>query len=172
MDHLDINQLFEYDGWAMNRALQAISALTPEQFTRDLNGSFRSVRDTLVHIIRGEWTWLQFWKGIMPPEQYRALSEELFEPGRFPNSDAVKSKWTQIETEQVEFAQTLTDESLQRPAVWKRGAIVLELPLVAYMQHVVNHSTYHRGQVTLMLRQLGAEPLPTDFHLFLSLHAG
>jgi uncharacterized damage-inducible protein DinB len=35
------------------------------------------------------------------------------------------------------------------------------------MQHLANHSTYHRGQITLMLRQLGAETVPTDFHQFL-----
>jgi uncharacterized damage-inducible protein DinB len=40
------------------------------------------------------------------------------------------------------------------------------------MQHVVNHSTYHRGQVTLTMRQLGAEPLATDFHVFLVEHLG
>jgi uncharacterized damage-inducible protein DinB len=35
------------------------------------------------------------------------------------------------------------------------------------MQHLANHSTYHRGQVALMMRQLDAEPLATDFHVFL-----
>jgi len=35
------------------------------------------------------------------------------------------------------------------------------------MQHLANHSTYHRGQVALMMRQLHAEPLATDFHVFL-----
>src|SRR6516164_2238607 len=58
----DIRLLFEYDRWANNRILRAASALTPEQFTRDLGGSFVSVRDTLVHIIRSEWGWLTYWK--------------------------------------------------------------------------------------------------------------
>jgi hypothetical protein len=35
------------------------------------------------------------------------------------------------------------------------------------MQHLANHSTYHRGQIRLMMRQLDAEPLATDFHMFL-----
>jgi len=35
------------------------------------------------------------------------------------------------------------------------------------MQHLANHSTYRRGQVALMMRQLGAEPVATDFHVFL-----
>jgi len=55
MTRNDIQTLFEYDRWANNRILQAVSALSPEQLTRDLGGSFRSVRDTLVHIIGGEW---------------------------------------------------------------------------------------------------------------------
>jgi uncharacterized damage-inducible protein DinB len=35
------------------------------------------------------------------------------------------------------------------------------------MQHLANHSTYHRGQIASMIRRLGAEPLPTDFAFFL-----
>lgn len=35
------------------------------------------------------------------------------------------------------------------------------------MQHVANHSTYHRGQVALMIRQLGAAPVTTDLHVSL-----
>jgi len=58
----DIQLLYKYDRWANNRVLQAVSALSPEQFTHDLGGSFRSVRDTLVHIIGGEWGWLTYWK--------------------------------------------------------------------------------------------------------------
>jgi len=58
----EIQLLFEYDRWANNRVLQAVSTLSVEQFTRDLGGSFHSVRDTLVHIIGGEWGWLTIWK--------------------------------------------------------------------------------------------------------------
>ena len=50
----DIQILYAYDRWANTRVLSAASRLSPEQFTRDLGGSFRSVRDTLVHIIGGE----------------------------------------------------------------------------------------------------------------------
>ena len=39
-------------------------------------------------------------------------------------------------------------------------------PLSEMMLHLVNHGTYHRGQVTAMLRQLGAKPLATDLILF------
>ena len=62
MTNDDIQLLYEYDRWANNSVLQAVSTLSVEEFTRDLGGSFRSVRDTLVHIIGGEWGWLTIWK--------------------------------------------------------------------------------------------------------------
>jgi uncharacterized damage-inducible protein DinB len=45
-------------------------------------------------------------------------------------------------------------------------------PLEQMMQHVVNHSSYHRGQVTTMLRQLGVEAVPTDFLVFIDVKSG
>jgi uncharacterized damage-inducible protein DinB len=66
MNKNDIQLLYEYDRWANNRVLHSVSVLSVEQFTRDLGGSFRSVRDTLVHIIGGEWGWLTYWKEPSP----------------------------------------------------------------------------------------------------------
>ena len=34
------------------------------------------------------------------------------------------------------------------------------------LQHTVNHSTYHRGQIVTMLRQAGANAVSTDFLLY------
>ena len=163
----DIRLLYEYDRWANNRILRAAAALTPEQFTRDLGGSFRSVRDTLLHLIGGESGWLQYWKEPSPGSEFlkelRARQDALFNADAFPDLTAVESKWREVEKEQAAFVSRLTDESLAR-LLPVRAA---QLPLAHLMQHLANHSTYHRGQVAMLLRQLGAEPLPTDFHAFL-----
>jgi uncharacterized damage-inducible protein DinB len=163
----DIQLLYEYDRWANSRVLQAASALSAEQFTRDLGGSFRSVRDTLVHIIGGEWIWLKYWKE--PPLNSACLSDlmeqrkALFNPAAFPDVAAVESKWAEVQKEQAEFVGRVTDESLETMLPFR----ATQARLSHLMQHLANHSTYHRGQVALMMRQLGAEPLATDFHLFL-----
>jgi len=85
----EVQLLYEYDRWANNRVLQAVSALTPEQFTRDLGGSFRSVRDTLVHITGGEWGWLTYWKQPSHSPAFladlRDRHDTLFSPDAFPN---------------------------------------------------------------------------------------
>ena len=163
----DIQLLYEYDRWANDRVFRAVSALSGEQFTRDLGGSFRSVRDTLVHIIAGEWIWLAYWMGQSHGpailEELRTQRDNLFNPLVLDDAAAVQSKWAEVEKKQIAFVRRLTDESLGRmlPA---RGT---QLSLAHLMQHLANHSTYHRGQIALMMRQLHAEPLATDFHVFL-----
>jgi uncharacterized damage-inducible protein DinB len=167
MNKDDIQLLYEYGRWANSRVLQAVTALSNEQFTRDLGGSFRSVRDALVHIVGGEWGWLTYWKEPSPSSTFVTdlwtRHEALFHPNTFPNLAAVQSKWAEIEKEQAEFVNDVTNESLHR-MLPLRGT---QISLAHLMQHLANHSTYHRGQVALMMRQLGAKPLATDFHVFL-----
>ena len=163
----EVQLLYEYDRWANNRVLQAVSALTPEQLTRDLGGSFRSVRDTLVHIIGGEWGWLTYWKQPSHSPAFLAdlwdRHDTLFSPDAFPNLAAVRLKWAEVEKEQTEFVNSVTEEALERMLPFR----TTQLSLAHLIQHLVNHSTYHRGQVAVMMRQLDAKPLPTDFHVFL-----
>jgi uncharacterized damage-inducible protein DinB len=163
----DIRLLYKYDRWANNRLLQAACRLSAEEFTRDLSGSFSSVRDTFVHIIGGEWIWLTYWKELPTNSalltDLRTRRDLLFNPESFPNVAAVQLKWAEVENEQTEFLDGLTDELLERMLPFR----ATQVRLMHLMQHLANHSTYHRGQVALMMRQLGAEPVATDFHVFL-----
>ena len=163
----DIQLLYEYDRWANNRVLQAVSTLNAEQFTHDLGGSFRSVRDTLVHIIGGEWIWLAYWKesphsSTLLPD-LRKRRDALFNPDAFPNVAAVRSEWVEVEKEQVEFVNRVKNESLEKMLPFR----TTQIRLAHRMQRLANHSTYHRGQVAAMMRQLDAKPLAMDFRVFL-----
>ena len=163
----DIQLLYEYDRWANNTVLQAVSTLGVEEFTRDLGGSFRSVRDTLVHIIGVEWGWLTIWN---EPSLSSAFVTDLwtrlgalFPPNAFPDIAAVQLRWAEVEREQVEFVNRVANESLRRMLPVRET----QISLAHLMQHLANHSTYHRGQVALMMRQLATAPVATDFALFL-----
>jgi len=97
----DIQLLYEYNGWANNRILNAVSTLSAEKFTHDMGGSFRSVRDTLLHIISGEWGWLTYWKepSHSPLKDLKNRRETLLNPDAFPNMVAVQLKWAEVERE-------------------------------------------------------------------------
>ena len=172
MNKDDIQLLFEYDRWANHSVLQAASKLSAEEFTRDLGGSFRSVRDTLVHIVSGEWGWLTIFK---ESSLTSAFVTDLwtrigvtFDPHAYADIAAVQLKWAEVEREQLEFVSCVTDESLRKMLPIR----ATHLGLGHLMQHMANHSTYHRGQVSLMMRQLGAEPVATDFARFLLVGRG
>jgi uncharacterized damage-inducible protein DinB len=172
MNKDDIEVLFEYDRWANGSVLRAASTLSAEQFTRDLGGSFRSVRDTLVHIISGEWGWLTIWKessltSAFVTDLWTRIGA-TFDPNAYCDIAAVQVKWAEVEREQIEFVNRVTDESLRTMLPVR----AIHISLAHLMQHMANHSTYHRGQVSLMMRQLGAEPAATDFARFLLVGRG
>jgi uncharacterized damage-inducible protein DinB len=156
MDISAIQALYDYNRWANARVLEAASSLSEEQFTKDLGNSFGSVRDTLAHILGAEWIWLQRWKGLSPTS---LLSAE-----KFPTVTSLKDIWDEVERERAAFIQGEGASRLQEVITYTntRGH-TFSYPLWQMLVHVANHSTYHRGQVTTLLRQLGAHAVSTDF---------
>jgi uncharacterized damage-inducible protein DinB len=155
----DIRQLYEYNSWANQRTLDACSALTDEQFTRDLSSSFRSIRDTLAHVCEVEWLWLERWLG---------RSASSLRPGSdFPTLDSLRRRWKEVEPALNDYVKALRPEDLDRIVEHKTTKGVPQAaPLRQMLQHLVNHGTYHRGQVATMLRQLGATPNSSDLIFF------
>lgn len=118
-------------------------------------------------MLSGEWIWLAYWNEPSPTATFttdlQKRRDVLFNPAGFPDVDAVQSKWAEVERELGEFVNSARNESLKKMIPLRSS----RLSLAHLMQHVVNHSTYHRGQIAAMLRQLGSEPVATDFHVFL-----
>jgi len=89
-------------------------------------------------------------------------------PEEFPDWASLESRWTNVEDEQEAFIKCLTDDLLERRVSYENlRAQRWEYSLVQMMQHVVNHSSYHRGQLVTLLRQLGQTPPGTDLLVFL-----
>lgn len=147
----ELRTLLDYHYWARDRLLDAVEPLAPEQFTRDMGNSFRSVRDTLAHIYAAEWAWHSRWLGTSPTV--------LLAPDMFPDVASIRKAWSELEGNVRSFVDRLGADGINRVIEYKllsgqAGASVFWHML----QHVVNHASYHRGQVTTMLRQLGAAP--------------
>jgi uncharacterized damage-inducible protein DinB len=156
MDLSYICELYEYNRWANRRTLAAAGCLDVEKFAQAMGNSFSSVRDTLVHILGGEWIWLERWLGRAPTALLSAVD--------FPTVESLEVRWKSLEQDYDQFIQALTLERLRNSCAYiNRVGEPYEYPLWQQMVHVVNHSTYHRGQVTTLLRQLGAQPAVTDF---------
>jgi uncharacterized damage-inducible protein DinB len=151
MTHQDLKTLLDFHYWARDRVLEAAAALSAEQYTRDLGGSFKSVRDTLVHLYSAEWAWYQRWQGTSPTAALR------FDD--YPDLETLRGAWNAQEHKVRAHVDSLGENDITRVIDYRllsgqAGAS----PFWQMLQHMVNHGSYHRGQVTTMLRQLGAKP--------------
>jgi uncharacterized damage-inducible protein DinB len=156
----DVRTLLDYHYWARDRMLDALEPLTPEQYTRDMGNSFRSVRDTVVHIYGADLVWYERWRGRSP--------RALVDASEFPDLVSLRQEWIELERKCRTHVEELGDAGIGR---------TLDYTLLSgqpcsnafwqMLQHVVNHGSYHRGQLTTMLRQLGgAAPKSMDLIAF------
>jgi uncharacterized damage-inducible protein DinB len=159
MDLRRIQELFRYNTWANTRVLDTVAGLDPGQFGRALGGSYPSVQATLVHILWAEWLWLERWRSGSPTR--------VFAPEEFPSLSSLRSRWSQVQAEQGAFLESLVAGRAGRLEEVVRYTNLKgerwEYPLWRQLYHLLNHSSYHRGQVTTMLRMLGVQPRTTDF---------
>lgn len=155
-----LRELFQYNYWARDRQLQACAALNQDQFLRPLGSSFSSVRDTLAHLLAVEWVWLERWRGRSPTKH----DAEEFAPEKFPTVREIKERWLTVESGALDYLARLSEDALVRPLTYVNlKGETWTYPLWRTLFHLVNHQTYHRGQVTTLLRQLGLQAVAIDY---------
>ena len=148
--------LIEFHYWSRDRVLTAVDALSPEQYARPLGNSFSSVRDTLNHLYNAEWIWYARWNGESPSTFPQDVER--------PDLQTLREHWNVLEGKVRTFLAKCGQAELDRVHQYRlmsgtEGAS----PLWQMVAHLVNHATYHRGQVTTMLRQLEVRaPRSTD----------
>ncbi|MBL8755091.1 MAG: DinB family protein [Planctomycetes bacterium] len=131
--------------------LAAVALLTGEQFVRSMGNSFDSVRDTLAHLHGADEVWLQRWNGESPAGLPPAT--------RFADFESLRAAWTELGRRLQQFVGGLDSERLERSVSYRAfNGQNATIPLWQLLQHVVNHGSYHRGQVTTLLRQLEVAP--------------
>lgn len=99
MNLSSLRVLLDYHYWARDRMLDAAQVLTLEQYTRDMGNSFRSVRDTVVHIYSAEWVWHSRWNGHSP---MAAIPTE-----QFPDVDTIRTVWSELEAKMRAFLESM-----------------------------------------------------------------
>ena len=157
-----IEELYEYSAWANGRILEQAAALTSEQFLAEGGRSFGSVRNTLVHILSGQWMWLSRWKGSSP--------HKSLEASQSPVLDKIRSRWRQVELDTQLFIASLDVSSLERVVEYvdlegNERAFLLWQTMI----HQVNHATQHRSEAAMILTRYGQSPGWLDFSYYLEL---
>ena len=147
----DLQELFDYGSWANHKLFDALGQLTPEQFTKNVAGSYGSIRNTLVHALSAEWGWIDRCGG--------ARRGPALRPDDYPTLASVSERWQQVEQFMREFLSTLSDADFSRPVTFALGEGPSHTKSLGHLlRHVANHGVHHRGQVALLIRALGYAP--------------
>ncbi|MEJ8545794.1 DinB family protein [Brevibacillus borstelensis] len=158
-------QLYEYHVWANERIFQHLKELPQEAYRQEIQSVFPSVFSALVHIYTVDHVWLY----AMASESFEKIREAV---GRIPEETEGKSVeeleqlFRAVSDKYRQFLDSLPD--LNAVNAYRHPQYgTLEARHSDILQHVVNHGTYHRGNIAAMLRQQGYPGAPTDYVFYL-----
>jgi uncharacterized damage-inducible protein DinB len=137
-------KLYQYNAWANNRVL---TALTRQQVQND------KILSIIGHIVAAQFLWLHRIKGL-PPAEVKLWGEyDLLQLVKMAEDSG--RLWLEFIEGTDDFNRELTYLN------YTGDPYINNVEMI--MIHLVNHSTYHRGQIALLLRQEKFEPINTDF---------
>jgi len=150
-------KLLQYNTWANRLIGSTIESFPHELFERSVGGSFGSLKATIIHLLESDYLWMQRWKGI-PLADVPTWDVTTFA--------AINRIWTDIQNEMLEVAEKLSQTPTKNIDFITRKGIPYTLPFEDIVVHLTHHGSYHRGQLTHIIRELGQNPVSTDYFIF------
>jgi uncharacterized damage-inducible protein DinB len=150
----DFASLYAFNRWANQKMLDACRQLTPEQYGAEPVPGWSPVRSTVYHIAVVTDGWLRTLAD--DPDQGFPAEAEVSTP-----DDAARLLERADRTLDA-LLPKLTPELLATPRTFSRRGRTAVLPPWVVLRHVVNHTTYHRGQVASKLKRFGVQQPETD----------
>lgn len=143
-------ELAEFYLWATNIVCGWLEQIDDAQWNQEIISSFSSIQKTVLHIISAENTWLQRFnkaeKSVVLQNEFKGTKQEHI------------NLWKKTSAEMKSFIESLNEDELNTNLDYKRAnGEAYSMPFYQLIAHVVNHATYHRGQLVTMLRQTGCK---------------
>lgn len=164
MKHSAIQQ-YHYNKWANNRVFEHLKKLPDEVYDREIKSVFSSVEEVIVHIYQTDGMWLSVISGDPFPETMKVI-RRLKEASTAKNLADMEELYEAVSARYIELLNSLDDPDKTITILHPKYG-ELTTPITDLIKHVVNHGTYHRGNITAMLRQQGHAGVPTDYIFYL-----
>ncbi len=144
-----LDRLPSYLNWANNVIWEIVETLTDDEFTRPLAEDVGSIHRRYIHLAQDTWEWFHDWHSEEPQEpDFQSMTrDELYQFIVF-----YLKKWQSLIEERT--VDLFTDE---------RAGKTVVITFNEMFFHLVNHFTYHRGQIVMGLKMLGKDVVMTDY---------
>lgn len=137
-------KLYRYNAWATQRV---ISTLIRQQVSDE------KIMSLLGHVVAAQFLWLHRIKGLPAPDVKLWGTYSLDQLTTM--ADQASKQWLEFVEQTDDFDRQLTYRNYVNEPYTNNVENI--------MIHLVNHSSYHRAQIAMLLRQKGYEPINTDF---------
>lgn len=153
-------QMARYNAWQNNKLRDVFKVIPQAELTKYRGAFFGSLFGTMNHILWGDTIWMSRWCSDVPepsvagPESARIT----------PNYGVWDAERFRLDGRIRIWAETLSNMDLQGDVSWFSDATNQNLtrPMGACVSHMFNHQTHHRGQISQMLKAMGATPPVSD----------
>lgn len=150
----EITDLYaSFNLWADKKITDAVGLMKEEKAKQELKSSFPSIHATLIHMGNAQVAWLNRIKKKADPDIPVTDTSH--------STQQIMKRLLALSAEWEQFMLTASKEELLSPITYKtiRGEVFTE-QIFEIAMHVMNHATYHRGQIITMMRELGETVLP------------
>jgi|SRR5690242_424769 len=141
-------EISDFNIWANGRVCDWLDKISDEQWKQPVISSFNSIYETILHLANAEKIWAERLEKKINPEMLFAT---------FTGSKAeLLATWRNRSLHFKNLIEQMPEDQFQQNLLYKNTkGIEYNQPYYQLLAHVFNHSTYHRGQVVTMLRQVG-----------------
>jgi len=148
-----IQKHLTFNTWATTQVANVLKEVSDEIYFRENKSSFPSIAKTVLHMLGAQIVWLRRMQGV----SLRGFPVEGLEHNKVGALDTLVESARELE----QFIASKDDAFVSSEYDYKnlKGDPFRD-PVEDTLFHVVNHSTYHRGQLITMLREAGVTKVP------------
>ncbi|ASU32189.1 DinB family protein [Mucilaginibacter xinganensis] len=149
-----------YNLWANVTLVNWLRTKPADILEQEVPSSFNSIKATIAHILDVQQYWLSVIKKAEPKvaERFNGTIEEAI-AGLVESSD-----------ELADYVESMTDEALEANNLVISPWFQCDFQNFEYIMQVMNHGTYHRGQIITIGRNLGFPDAPMTDYNFYNIH--
>jgi uncharacterized damage-inducible protein DinB len=150
---VDIRELLEYNERVRHRYLETLKQMPWEEFTKNREASFHSMRNIFVHTLGA----IEYWSDFLQATNLR--SKRKYDDYR--TFEEVRTYVMQVEKRTHEYLDSLAKNGLNKEYTVKDDdGKTMKITAEDVLIHVFEEEVHHRGELIALLWQIGIEPPP------------
>ncbi len=144
-----LHSVIRYMEWADEIIWDIVKDLSEEEFTQSFGEFGGSIHRRYIHVAQDLWEWYHDWKDESPDEP--------------PFSQMTRVELFESVSDYTDRFKQLTEDPIYAEFGFDARDKRIEMNIEEFIFHIVNHATYHRGQIVMCLRMLGKDTPMTDY---------